>query len=499
MCVIAQVKCTGELKGCARCNSLQTECVYEESRVGKVQSSRAKRRKLAGPQDTTTAAGISAEINVSTGTIIADRTTTPDTPRVSQDEHHVPRPVLDNSASSAWSESEGWAPMSAWEYDMPILDFAPGVDGIDATKILAIDNFDAVHDTATNSTDHGDFDEDTLEGGDTSTRGSSLGSGEHNDARPQDLHSHVRPAEHEFSNTGGGSRFSAENNKVPNHESITRASPKNTRPHTGPPLPTPTSLSIVSLSPQAGIQQQAQPHPHPPPRNVAERQRPASPEPQPQHQHQPQARAQAQARQPPERNFSKLDSKCVLACANILATLENYLLSDLRTLDLVLAAVRKASDDLKQLVRLQQESRCDRCIILFTAIMFQIIDLLEAGTTPLPDEDSDDAEMLLAGLLPGGGRGGGGILAGVQTSFVPSLGFGAFSLTSEEQRSWRSQIVLREYRHVGEILSGVTELAKLGPRGASTAPEMVEHRTGCLKNLAGKLKSFCERETGMSL
>ncbi|KAL5364123.1 hypothetical protein BJX96DRAFT_156797 [Aspergillus floccosus] len=41
---MVQVRCSGERTGCARCLSLGYSCVYSESRVGKVQGNRARRR-----------------------------------------------------------------------------------------------------------------------------------------------------------------------------------------------------------------------------------------------------------------------------------------------------------------------------------------------------------------------------------------------------------------------------------------------------------------------
>ncbi|KAF2728901.1 hypothetical protein EJ04DRAFT_569131 [Polyplosphaeria fusca] len=186
----------------------------------------------------------------------------------------------------------------------------------------------------------------------------------------------------------------------------------------------------------------------------------------------------------PRRDFSKLDSRCVIACTQILVTLENYLLSELRALDLILATVSKAVDDLKKIVELQQESRCDRCIILFTTIMLQVIALLEAGCNSATDHEPDIVDDILSGAQPRLG---------------PSLYFGAFLPTSEEQRSWRSRIITREYRHVGEILSSVLVLARLGSRGSSTDPIAVASRLGCLGNIEQRLKEMAAKEAGADI
>ncbi|KAF2789635.1 hypothetical protein K505DRAFT_378094, partial [Melanomma pulvis-pyrius CBS 109.77] len=45
-CNAAKVKCSGDRRGCTRCVGLNVECIYLESRVGKVQGVRAKRKKF---------------------------------------------------------------------------------------------------------------------------------------------------------------------------------------------------------------------------------------------------------------------------------------------------------------------------------------------------------------------------------------------------------------------------------------------------------------------
>jgi hypothetical protein len=180
----------------------------------------------------------------------------------------------------------------------------------------------------------------------------------------------------------------------------------------------------------------------------------------------------------PKQGFHRLNSRCVLACTQILVTLENYLLSELRALDLILSTVSKAVDDLKKLVELQKPSRCDRCIILFTVIMLQIIALLEAGSNSI-DNEPDTV---------------GDILSGPQPGFGPALCFSGFVPTSEEQRLWRSRIITREYRHVGEILSSVMVLARLGPRGSSDDSRAVDARLKCLSNIEQRLKDMTARE-----
>ncbi|KAI1823898.1 hypothetical protein F4861DRAFT_531267 [Xylaria intraflava] len=45
-CCAAKVKCSGEKTGCVRCRNVGADCVFQESRVGKVPGIRAKRRQV---------------------------------------------------------------------------------------------------------------------------------------------------------------------------------------------------------------------------------------------------------------------------------------------------------------------------------------------------------------------------------------------------------------------------------------------------------------------
>lgn len=174
-------------------------------------------------------------------------------------------------------------------------------------------------------------------------------------------------------------------------------------------------------------------------------------------------------------DMARLDSECVMVCTHIIAVLENYLLCEPKTLYLVLEPTRKATAELKNLVQLQQESRCDRCISLFTIILSQMIDLLEAGARPPPESEAG---------LPAGR-----FLSGMQSN----LGFSAFSFTADEQRGWQSRIVRKEYHNVAEVVSTVMQMARFGQRGTVVNPTMAEQRTKPLAELKQRLARL-ERE-----
>ncbi|KAI0172952.1 hypothetical protein GGR52DRAFT_572762 [Hypoxylon sp. FL1284] len=414
-CNAAKVKCTGERDGCIRCKTLRTECIYTESRVGKVRGLRTK-RKESEPQQTTS--GVSPVDPDLPDSVVANPSITQSPKRRA--------PSSPDQNPQPWPES--WAPPEPWTYDVQMLDGSmPNFNDILQGATLGSPAY-----TAESSGEPG-ASECAATGSSLGTVGYDLG---FSSDKPSSLSNHSVMS-------SAGTQPSLGQDSVSSPPAATTASD-----------PTKDILTPNLSRPVANPPQVKRPRQNPEPELDTE---------------------------PREPNYTKLDSKCVLASAHILATLENYLLSELRALDLILEAIRKATIELKKLVQLQQQSRCSRCILLFTAIMFQVVELLEVGSRPLPDSEDD---------FPGG------FLAGMQTHFVPALGFGAFSPNAEEQRSWRSQLVRREYRHVSEILSSVMVLARLGPRGASPAPEMVAQRTMCLMNLERKLKDLCKKEFG---
>ncbi|KAI0455773.1 hypothetical protein F5B21DRAFT_181643 [Xylaria acuta] len=174
-----------------------------------------------------------------------------------------------------------------------------------------------------------------------------------------------------------------------------------------------------------------------------------------------------------EKELARLNSRCALACTHIIATLESYLLLELKALDLILEVTRKAADELEKLVHLQKESRCGRCTILFIAALSQITELLDTGTKQLSDNGAGFQSRLHPGL---------------QMAFMPSLGFGAFSFGAEEQLSMRLSLIRRECRRIGKILVNVEALA-------STGTAMLEPRTTCLKSLKQRLEEMCDGHT----
>ncbi|KAF2681266.1 hypothetical protein K458DRAFT_343898 [Lentithecium fluviatile CBS 122367] len=382
-CYAAKLKCTGEHNGCTRCRTLRTECVYTESRVGKVRGIRRKKRQ---DQQSLPAA--------TSSTVTSQDQRTGDVTTSSALSLRVPPPTPSAPGTMLQPRPNTWVPNSSWGDAMLNLDESLTFEAIleDGT-IASCMNTSSISDVANCSYQ-------------ITETANSTGFG-------QSLSNYLPPSAFSGQQTHRG------------RNSLSLYSP----------FPTPPSTTNSA-------------HATPP-------------------------------EETPKQDLSKLDSRCVLASTQILVTLENYLLSELKALDLILTTVSKAADDLKKLVQLQHESRCDRCIILFTIIMLQIVALLEAGSNTAADNGSDIMSDILTGTQP---------------TFGPSFGLGAFVLTSEEQKSWRSRIVTKEYRHVGDILSSLMVLARLGPRDSSNDPIAVDSRLKCLGSIEQRLKEMLAKE-----
>jgi hypothetical protein len=142
----------------------------------------------------------------------------------------------------------------------------------------------------------------------------------------------------------------------------------------------------------------------------------------------------------------QVDSDCVLACCQIISTLENYLMTNLRALDIILGVIRESVDALNRIMNLQQDSRAFRCHALMGAIMYQIIELLEAGCNAFLAEST---HRVPAGLdkLPS----------------IAGFGIGLYQIGGGvQQRQWRAQAVLKEVQQANEILQRVVALQRLG-------------------------------------
>lgn len=172
-----------------------------------------------------------------------------------------------------------------------------------------------------------------------------------------------------------------------------------------------------------------------------------------------------------------VDSHCVLACTEIISNLENYVLAELKALDLCLAIVRQTVDELSRLVETQQGSRNFRCMALFSVIMYQIIELLESGCAAFLIEGESEPTNGVPGWLRNGS--------------TPGRGFGAFRMGAREQRAWRTEIVLKDLQQGSEVLEKIITLARLGPR--QTCRGTSEERAACYIELERRFAALRER------
>ncbi|KAL1856870.1 hypothetical protein Daus18300_010633 [Diaporthe australafricana] len=402
----------GEREGCARCKTLHTECIYTQSRVGKVPGIRARTKKPeqqqlrrqqqqgrgeseGGRVSEEAAAGAQHVNSDAVETIVA-------MPSMRPSEGTVPDPS--QQALCAWPQH--WPLSTPW-IDAPILD----------DSLLEFDTT-MIGEPSTASSGHLDASYDRESTSPSAAAPSSVSSG-----WLESTHNRTSP------------------DALPPEQTCPA-------PDAARGLPSPQSAPHSTQTP---------PQPDEMPQTGSDGGRmaiPAGPDP---------------ATKGTGLGLARLDSECVMVCTHIIAVLENYLLCEPKTIYIVLEPTRKATAELKNLIQLQQESRCDRCISLFAIILSQMIDLLEAGAKP-PSESE-------AGLPAGR------FLYGMQSNF----GLSAFSFTADEQRGWQSRIARKEYRAVAELVSTVMQMAESGPRGTAVTPTLAEQRTRPLAELKQKL------------
>ncbi|KAH8197407.1 hypothetical protein TruAng_008430 [Truncatella angustata] len=144
----------------------------------------------------------------------------------------------------------------------------------------------------------------------------------------------------------------------------------------------------------------------------------------------------------------EIDSQCLLECSQMITDLETYIMTDLQAFKIIMGIVKKALEKVSQLVRLQQASSNLRCLLLFTTLMYQILELLEVCVVTVEAERQRQKDSKL-------GEG-------------PSIfTFGDFSVDAEEQSAFRVQRMLKEVRQGTETINKLRSLAgaELSPSG----------------------------------
>ena len=372
------MKCSGDRSGCQRCQSLAADCIYTESRVGKVPGARAKKKQPPGASvsTTTTSAEVQGRQALSAPAVLP------------------PKSSVHNPFSDV------------------ILDWTTDLPNLNATDTASFNGI--MFDDGTNLFENSNDTNGTTTA--SSHTSSIITSGENfsslgDDLMVSDLDFSIESATHEQS------RSSHQNSNDNSNDSQAGGAESSTRR-----------------------------------------------EPALDHLHDVQS-------QPPNRD---LDSRCVLACTHIISNLENYILLELKALDLSLTVVRQTINELSRLVDTQQASRSFRCMALFSVIIYQIVELLEVGCVGFLSESQIGSTNGFPDWLRDGG--------------TPGLGFGAFRMDAREQRAWRADIVLKELQQISETLQKIITLARLGPRQACQGTS--EERAACYSELERRLQAL---------
>ncbi|KAI0549794.1 hypothetical protein F4679DRAFT_255896 [Xylaria curta] len=147
------------------------------------------------------------------------------------------------------------------------------------------------------------------------------------------------------------------------------------------------------------------------------------------------------------------DSQCCLECCQMINDLENYIMAELKAFKILLGIIRRALGRSRELINSQQNSGNPRCIMLFTTLMHQILELLDACLSIVIAEPK------------GRGLSGGSL----------GIGFGDYTIDAEEQSAFRLQTILKEVNQAIEALNKLRALAagvtshsrSLGPEGTN--------------------------------
>ncbi|KAJ3577061.1 hypothetical protein NPX13_g3503 [Xylaria arbuscula] len=131
------------------------------------------------------------------------------------------------------------------------------------------------------------------------------------------------------------------------------------------------------------------------------------------------------------------DSQCCLECCQMINDLENYIMAELKAFKILLGIIRRALGRLRELINSQQNPGNPRCVMLFTTLMHQILELLGA------------CHSIVVAEPKGRGFSGGSL----------GIGFGDYTIDAEEQSAFRIQTILKEVNQAMEALTKLRALA----------------------------------------
>ena len=114
---------------------------------------------------------------------------------------------------------------------------------------------------------------------------------------------------------------------------------------------------------------------------------------------------------------------------------------------------------------------------LFSVVMYQVTELLEAGCDNFPCETKEKPADGLPGWLRHGS--------------APRFGSGAFRMGAKEQRAWCANVALQEFSKSSEIPQKIIILAHLGPRHRCNGNP--DERVTCYSDLEHRLVALLEK------
>lgn len=165
------------------------------------------------------------------------------------------------------------------------------------------------------------------------------------------------------------------------------------------------------------------------------------------------------------------NSQCVIACSQIISSLEKYQLDNLKVLDLILGIVKRVTERLDSLVDGQFEFPNSKCLNLFNIILYQLVEILEVGC----------ADFLTATANTPGSLSSSEILEAGFHDFD----FGGLGIGYKDQERLRSQVILEVLRPVINIMQKVFFIST---KAGLDRDSCYQAREGRLKSLVEKLK-----------
>ena len=138
--------------------------------------------------------------------------------------------------------------------------------------------------------------------------------------------------------------------------------------------------------------------------------------------------------------YSGRNSQCVIACSQIIFSLEKYQVDKLKVLDLILGIVKRVTERLDPLVNGQSGCPNTKCLALFNIIVYQLVEILEAGCADFLAGTSNAQRRLSSDLLEAG---------------FHELDFSGLGIGNKDQERFRSQIILEVLRPVIKIMQKV--------------------------------------------